>query len=298
MTTMNFKPRFLTAPEYVRALHNASDSVAVLVRNRKQQRTTQRIAPAETVANERFQTWLAEQNAGGADIFIGMNPVGPSSRYRTKENIREVRHLYLDLDEDAGASLQAIRSSGDIPAPNFVLDTSPGKNQVIWRVEGFDVAEAEQVLRALASNYGGDPAATDISRLLRVPGFNNHKYSDSFVVRAHHEAETMYRPADFRSQEDYPESPRHPSDSLSRRTLQPGHKSQSEADWAYAKRALARGDDSEQIIQRIADYRAEDKADPQYYARLTVTKAQLTNKQATGDHVVERCAVPLTDRDI
>jgi len=37
--------------------------------------------------------------------------------------------------------------------------------------------------------------------------------------------------------------------------------------------ALARGDDLEEIIRRIADYRANDKADPNYYACLTVTKA-------------------------
>jgi hypothetical protein len=53
-----------------------------------------------------------------------------------------------------------------------------------------------------------------------------------------------------------------------------GHKSQSEHDWAYAKRALARGDDPEVVIQRIADYRSEDKVDPQYCARHTVSKAQ------------------------
>ncbi len=57
------------------------------------------------------------------------------------------------------------------------------------------------------------------------------------------------------------------------------HKSQSEHDWAYAKRALARGDDPEVVIQRIADYRAEDKADPTYYARHTVTKAQAQFEQ-------------------
>jgi hypothetical protein len=58
------------------------------------------------------------------------------------------------------------------------------------------------------------------------------------------------------------------------RKLPFGHRSQSEADWAYAKRALARGDHPEEIIRKIADYRAEDKADPDYYARLTVNKAQ------------------------
>lgn len=52
------------------------------------------------------------------------------------------------------------------------------------------------------------------------------------------------------------------------------HKSQSERDWAYANRALARGDDPELVIQRIADYRSDDKADPDYYAQLTVAKAQ------------------------
>jgi hypothetical protein len=51
---------------------------------------------------------------------------------------------------------------------------------------------------------------------------------------------------------------------------------QSEPDWAYAKRALARGDNPDEIMRRIADYRADDKADPVYYARLTVIKAQLS----------------------
>src|SRR6266851_10524721 len=50
--------------------------------------------------------------------------------------------------------------------------------------------------------------------------------------------------------------------------------SQSERDWAFAKRALARGDDAEEVIRRIADYRSEDKHDPEYYARVTVSKAQ------------------------
>jgi hypothetical protein len=45
--------------------------------------------------------------------------------------------------------------------------------------------------------------------------------------------------------------------------------------WAFAKRALARGDDPEEVIRRIADYRATDKHDPFYYARLTVQKARI-----------------------
>jgi len=273
--TSSFTPRFLTATEYVFALHKPSDLVAVLARNRTQQQTMQRILRAETIASAPFQSWLHDQNLSGADIFIGMNPVREGSRNRTKEQIREARHTYLDLDEEAGASLQAIRTSGDVPQPNFVLDTSPGKHQVVWRVEGLDTYQAESLLRVLASQYGGDPAATDISRLLRLPGFTNRKYNEAFVVRGHHETDSVYHLQDFHVQEDSPESPRHPAYSqTATRRIAAGHRSQSEADWAYAKRALARGDHPSQIIQRIADYRAEDKADPLYYAELTVKKAQ------------------------
>src|SRR5271154_1681858 len=255
----SFTSRFLSAPESVFALHEPSDHAAVLVRNRNRQQTTQRILPAETIASAPFQSWLHQQNESGADIFIGMNPVREGSRSRTKEQIREVRHTYLDLDEEAGASLQAIRTSGDVPPPNFILDTSPGKHQVVWRVDGLDTTQAETLLRPLASQYGGDPAATDISRLLRLPGFTNRKYNEAFVVRVHHELDHIYHSRDFQIQEGSPDSPRHLGDSHSAgRRLPAGYRSQSEADWAYARRSLARGDNSEDIIRRIADYRAED----------------------------------------
>jgi hypothetical protein len=89
----SFTARFLSALEYVYALHEPSDHAAVLIRNRiRQQQTTQRILPAETIASAPFQSWLHQQNQSGADIFIGMNPVREGSRNRTKEQIREVRH--------------------------------------------------------------------------------------------------------------------------------------------------------------------------------------------------------------
>ena len=61
------------------------------------------------------------------------------------------------------------------------------------------------------------------------------------------------------------------------------HKSQSEHDWAYAKRALARGDDPEVVIQRIADYRVGRQSTiPNYYARHTVAKAQADLHRGTA----------------
>ena len=149
------------------------------------------------------------------------------------------------------------------------------KNQVIWRVDGLDREQAESLLHSLAVQFRGDIAATDISRVLRMPGFANRKYNEQFLVRAIQETDTIYHLRDFTMHEDSPEAPRRLSDGHNSPHRMPaGHRSQSEADWAYAKRALARGDDPTEIVQRIADYRADDKADPFYYAELTVRKAR------------------------
>jgi hypothetical protein len=48
--------------------------------------------------------------------------------------------------------------------------------------------------------------------------------------------------------------------------------SQSERDWGYALRALARGDEPDEVARAIAAYRP-DKPNPKYYAEHTVEKA-------------------------
>jgi hypothetical protein len=91
---------------------------------------------------------------------------------------------------------------------------------------------------------------------------------------------------DFAIHEDSPEATRHISDDQERlRTVPSEHKCQSEHDWAYAKRVLPRGDDPEVVIQRIADYRSDDKADPNYYGRRTVTKAQTELKSSSSPQI-------------
>lgn len=292
-----FTPRLLSGSEYILALHRAEDRVALLLRNRARGQIMQRILAAETIAGPAFQDWLRERNESGADIFLGMNPLRHNSCARTKECILEIRHVYLDLDEDGPASLRAIRTTGDVPVPNFVLDTSPEKNQVVWRVEGLDNQQAEVLLRLLASQFRGDPAATDISRVLRMPGFRNWKYNERFLVRTIQETDQIYHLRDFVVHEDSPDRTRHLNEmERPARNMPSGHRSQSEADWAYAKRALARGDAPQEIVRRIADYRAQDKADPRYYAQHTVAKAQFeTQREAGRSRPVEIDPVPAND---
>ena len=281
-----FPARLLSPSEYILALHAPEDQVAALLLNRSRGQTLQRIVSAETVAAPEFQDWLRDRNRSGSDVFIGMNPLKDGAGSRTKESIKEVRHVYLDLDEDAKAALASVRDSPDVPPPNFVLDTSPAKHQVVWKIEGVDLEQAESLLHSLANHFGGDPAATDATRVLRLPGFVNCKYlSDmDFLVRAHHESDRIHSLRDFTIRDDSPDTARNIEDPRSFERMVPrGHKSQSEADWAYAKRALARGDHPEEVMRRIADYRAHDKHDPEYYARRTVFKAQAELQTTDAD---------------
>jgi RepB DNA-primase from phage plasmid/WD domain, G-beta repeat len=162
------------------------------------------------------------------------------------------------------------------PDGRFVISVPmASKHQVVWKVSGFSQEEAESLLHNLANKFGGDLAATDSTRVLRLPGFANRKLPEEFIVEARKESDAIYTLHDFKIDENSPETARDLGHAQERRrTVLAEHKSQSERDWAYAKRALARGDDLEVVIQRIADYREDDKTDPNYYARYTVTKAQ------------------------
>ncbi len=264
-----------SASEYLCVNFRPSDRIAILVLNRTRGETTQRITSADKAGSPEFQAWLRYKNANGADIYVGMNPLKQDASTRTKDDIETIRHLYLDLDYGGSSALEAIENSDLVPQPNYVLNTSPGKYQVVWKVEDITLEEAEGLQHAMVREFGGDPAATDSTRVLRLPGFANKKYAEDFYVQTQLESTETYHLPDFKLQIDSQDAPRHRPEEVTRRqsalrtTL-----SQSEHDWAYAMRALARGDHPEEVIRRIADYRADEKHDPDYYGRHTVRKAQ------------------------
>ncbi len=280
MSSPNPLTRNVRTEEYINDNFLPGDRLAVVLRNREHGQTIQRIARAEKITSPEFQAWLRHKNAHGFDIYIGMNPLKPAAFSRTKADIHEIRHLYLDIDQNGEEALAAIRRSPELPEPNYVIATSPGKQQVVWKVEGITQEQAEDLLHAMARAYGGDPAATDSTRVLRLPGFHNKKYPENCRVEAHLESTKLYHFSDFRvPTREHDSSPMQRDLSyVSGRDSSEGRDqnaiTQSERDWAYAKRALARGDDPEEVIRKITDHRADDKHDPEDYARRTVTKAQ------------------------
>jgi len=242
-------------------------TIALLLRTESPLKTTQRVVTLEQALAPRYLGWLAYQNHHGANIYAAANPLRSGSRKRTKECIASIRHLYLDIDEDGDARLAALRASHGVPPASAILSTSPGKYQLLWRVEGFDFATQEVMLKRLASAFGGDPACTDCNRVLRIPGFSNHKYSPAHCVAVEYPSDATYSPADFRLPEGEDNSAL-PLRGNARQSS--AHKdSHSEQDWAWACAQLAAGADAKKLTRILAERRA-DKPNPLYYAQRTI----------------------------
>jgi RepB DNA-primase from phage plasmid len=274
---------FPTASEYILDNFEPIDRIAMLVLNRDLGEVLQRITSAKKAASPEFQAWLRYKNATGSDIYIGMNPLRKHASTRTKEDIKSIRHVYLDLDHGGQEALNSVENSRAVPKPNYVLASSPGKFQIVWKVEGMGLREAEGLLHAMARECGGDPAATDATRVLRLPGFANKKYETNFFVEVRKECAQIYRLCDFKLNINSQDSPRYNDHERAKRASSPrANLSQSEYDWAFAKRALARGEPLEEVIRRIAQYRAAFKSNPLYYARHTVMKVAKLFRQTSS----------------
>lgn len=264
------------ASQFILDNFELEDRLAVVLIDRRSGLVMQRIASANQIASQEFQVWLKSENRSGRDVFVSMNALADDARGRTRGDVATIRHLYLDFDENGTSAIQHLQAREDIPKPNYLVSTSPDHWQVSWKVQGFGKEQAEATMRELVREFGADGAATDCARVMRVPGFVNHKRHPTHLVRAEQLSATVHTPDQFPQPEQEDRrtaTPEGEFGSAGGRKLRPGHLSQSELDWAYAKRALSRGDSPELVIAAIANYRRGDKADPEYYARLTVGKA-------------------------
>jgi hypothetical protein len=274
--------RFQVAPEFIRRYFQPEDRLCVSMIYHKTKEVKQELRTAQQVAGDAYQSHLRAANAGGASVYVAINPVKPDATGRTKEEIAEIRHVYLDIDGGGKAALDKVLASPDIPKPHFVMESSPDKFQALWRVQEFDREAAERIVRGMAREFGADPNVFDSARILRIPGFRNHKYELPHYVKEipGERADRIYTPADFPRYQDRDMPP--PQFGSKPTERGPGQSVQSEKDFAYAMRQLEKGADPEVIRRNIEEYRRQGNAtgsmnhknDPPRYAADTVRKAQ------------------------
>ncbi|MBV8818368.1 MAG: hypothetical protein JO022_08415 [Acidobacteriaceae bacterium] len=269
------------ASQYIRENFEPSDRLAVVLIHRSSGAVIQRFSTAERLATDDYQRWLRHMNAQKHEVYIAMNALEPNSYGRTKADVAVVRHIYLDFDREGTKAVEAMRARTDIPEPNYLLNTSPDKWQAVWKVQGFEKEQAEELMRGLVRELGADPAATDSSRVMRLPGLLNHKYPSPFMVRAQSGPQEVYRPEQFPEVTSPGAGVTTSPGSFVGRSSSAGI-SQSERDWAYAKRALSRGDNPQDVVIAIERYRS-DKPNPSYYAHRTVDRAQAALAEHRGN---------------
>ena len=265
--------------EYIQNLFDPDDRIAVVLIPRTEgAKTQQRIWTAAKAASDKVQRWLRHSNAQGSDIYVSMNPLHPKARGRRKSDVSGVRRVYLDLDEDGPRKLGRLLEDGfhgKLPMPAYIVNSSEQRYQVIWNVRpgSLSTPDAEKLMRGLAAEYGGDPAATDVSRVLRLPGFK-HRGRGSWVSMS----ATNAAPAD---REDWPErlfqseereARKAKPGSRSLRRSPGGDRSPSGRDWGQARDRLRAGEDQDVIEDEIRA-RRQDKHNPADYARRTVQRA-------------------------
>jgi hypothetical protein len=189
------------------------------------------------------------------EIYISMNTLHEKAHGRCKSDVAEIRHIYLDFDHNGPEAIRKLSSRKEVPPPNHLIESSPGRYQVIWRVTGFEKPGAEMLMRGMVQEFGADVAATDCARVLRLPGFYNQKRERPHLVPVENLSSDVYRPNQF---PEYSEEAVRSLTSVRRsRTTYDSRDgstglSQSERDWAYVKRALAPGDKPSSVIRAIA----------------------------------------------
>ncbi len=117
-------------------------------------------------------------NEQGSDVFFTVN--GTSALGRTSSHVTELRAVFADYD-------YGVPDEWALP-PTAIVRSSPGKAQVYWALAEPLPASRENLTQwqdaenKLVFGTGADHAARDVARVLRLPGFLNHKYTPAAQV--------------------------------------------------------------------------------------------------------------------
>lgn len=147
------------------------------------------LAPGGKVFNEfyditSFNPELIRSQHAGRNIYFG---VATRNGGGTKNDIVDIPAAWIDVDFKDTPEEDAISRLNGFPLKPSCIVSTGGGFHVYWHfrepLDKGDIPAVERMLKRLAAYFKGDRAATDASRVLRLPGSFNQKYDPPRPVR-------------------------------------------------------------------------------------------------------------------
>ena len=127
--------------------------------------------------------WLIALNEAGYQVYFGANPRKSVGGSKAKD-VRLARCLFADFDDGATYeyAMRCIAIAG-LPLPTVVLRTGGGIHCYWLLTEPVSDLKAWTVrMKAIIAALGSDKTVHDSPRIMRLPGFVNHKYDSKPVA--------------------------------------------------------------------------------------------------------------------
>lgn len=177
----NIKPNLEAAKQFLTDLCGDSPITLQTFSDRKDAKGRDPLARVFHGSVDEHSDALRKRQQEGAGVFVQVNE--GDGHGRRSENVVRVRAVFVDLDGTPLDSLLETARKAGCP-PSFVVESSPGKYHVYWRVCGCPLDQFSAIQEALAEKFNADPACKDLARVLRLPGFIHQKDQDKpFLVR-------------------------------------------------------------------------------------------------------------------
>src|SRR5438128_5723199 len=113
------------ALRFLRAAYEPDDWIALFLKSYETGRTAQRVGPLSLFLEPKLHAWLRAMNAQRFNVYCACNAIKPGVRARTKDAIVTVRHVFVEADQDGPQLLARMAARPDLPAPSYVIESSP-----------------------------------------------------------------------------------------------------------------------------------------------------------------------------
>lgn len=147
---------------------------------------------ASDIAEDSRVSRMLENNQAGANLFAGVLPRITEGGGKS-EDVEGGRVVWADFDNMTAEDAIAITGQASFPIPSMAVATGHGAH-LFWRLDKWERKERIcQAVRGVIALFGCDKSAKDPARILRLPGFINHKppaatseivYADEFTAYA------------------------------------------------------------------------------------------------------------------